>query len=455
MNGILGSWDLLANINQAIYTNNYTGVNVVSVNLCNKNQSSVLVRIAVSTSTTAPTNAHWVVYDAEVGPRSAYEKTKIMLSPGQSIVVRASQGSVSAVCYGVTNASVAPGSIARNNGTSPTWVTTSPLTAFYAGDATTSVQLAATDAESEALTYSVTSGSLFTGLNLSSTGLITGTASITGYSAGLPDSTSTVTVSATDVRGNVTPRTFSIIKKWADGSSSANAAPNASIIKSLTGTTTNGTFWIDTGSGPVQTYCLMSTGVGYMLAAKIASSTNPLSQWSFYGTNWLSTSVLNEAAIANSTAGDAVGRAYYEYTLRNGMAMALGSVTNVITFTKTGVTPRIAFAGPTSTNLETQLTRSQFMSWIATAGTAASNWDNQPNSNRIRLNSLNEISNVGMRFGITMNNEADDNSNDSAMGFGTYTNNDYTATGVRNIPAGGHKWSPDQQFPYQGYIFVA
>jgi hypothetical protein len=200
----------------------------------------------------------------------------------------------------------------------------------------------------------------------------------------------------------------------------------------------------------------MSVGVGYMLAAKIASSTSALDPWSFYGANWQSTTTVNEAAIANISAGSAVGRAYYEYTLRVGFAMALGTATNVITFNRSAVTPRTAFVGPTPTNLETQLTRSNFMTWIAAAGTPASNWDNQPNSNRIRMNSLNQMANVGMRFGITMNNEIDDNSNDSAIGFGTYTNNDFLAGGVRNIPAGGHRWTPSpEQFAYQGFIFVA
>jgi hypothetical protein len=32
--------------------------------------------------------------------------------------------------------------------------------------------------------------------------------------------------------------------------------------------------------------------------------------------------------------------------------------------------------------------------------------------------------------------------------------NEITTVGIRNIPAGGHRWSPDQKFPAQGYIFV-
>jgi hypothetical protein len=51
-----------------------------------------------------------------------------------------------------------------------------------------------------------------------------------------------------------------------------------------------------------------------------------------------------------------------------------------------------------------------------------------------------------------MNNENECNSNDSSIGFGTFTNNQ--PTGPRAIPAGGHRWNPDAQYPAVGYIFV-
>ena len=266
MNGILGTWDLLANVNQAVYTNTYSGVNVVVVNICNKSQTTITARIAVSTSTTAPSNAEWIVYDAPIAPRSSIERTSIMVSPGQSVVVRSSSSESNAVCFGVTNASTAPSTPARNFGSAPVWVTSATLPMVYAADSTVSIQLAATDPENETVAYSIASGSLPTGLTLSTTGLISGTPTTVGYAAGAPDAVTSLSIRATDTRGNITPRTFSITKRWGDGSSSGNAAPSAQIIKSLTGTTTNGTYWIDTGSGPVQTYCLMSTGVGYMLS---------------------------------------------------------------------------------------------------------------------------------------------------------------------------------------------
>ena len=279
MNGILGAWDLLANVNQAIYTNNYSGVNVVVVNLCNKSQEEVTVRIAVSSSLTAPSDAEWIVYNAPVGPRSAYERTSILVSPGKHVVVRASSNSVNAVCFGVTNAATAPGTNTRNLGSAPTWVTGATLPTVYAGDYTTSLQLSATDAEGEAITYSLSSGSL-QGMTLSSTGLLSGTPSVTGYVSGVADSTTPVTINATDTRGNVTPRVFSITRRWRDGSSSGQAAVSAAAIKAMTGTTTNGLYHIQPVGAPTaqQVFCIMDNSIGdgggWMAAFNLLSTTN-------------------------------------------------------------------------------------------------------------------------------------------------------------------------------------
>jgi hypothetical protein len=79
----------------------------------------------------------------------------------------------------------------------PVWVTDSTI---RVGSGAQNIQLQATD--SNTLTYSLTSGSLPSGLSLSSTGLITGTASSSGIS--------TVTIRATDSVGNFTNKVFTI-----------------------------------------------------------------------------------------------------------------------------------------------------------------------------------------------------------------------------------------------------
>lgn len=469
MNGILGTWDLFANINQAVYTNSFSSTSVVTVNLCNRGNNIANVRIAVATSATAPTNAEWIAFNVEVPPKQVYEKMSILVPAGKSVVVRSNSADVNAVCYGITNSSTAPAGISRNFGTAPTFTTSSSQT-VKSGEAV-SLQLATSNEEGETVTYAVTSGTLPSGLTLSSSGLISGTVATAGYPSG--DVISAVTITATDSRSQSTPQLFNITRQWKDGSSSGNAAPNAQAIKAMTGTTTNGAYWIDVGTGPVQTYCLMSTATGYMLAAKIATYTfDGPNDWGYWGSNWFRTTSLNEAQIANNTSADAVGPVYYNYRMTTGFAMALNTVTNVIAFNYNGTTPRQALAGTTSVNLESQLSRSNFMTWITNAGTASSNWDNQPNANKIRLNSgaptpqnfvhpesygptqnrTYEIPNVGLRFGIAMNNEADDTSCDSSIGFGTFTNGWYS--NPRHVAAGGHRWNGDQRFNYPGFIFV-
>lgn len=103
MNGILGTFDLVANTNTVIYTNNYDIASIVVINLCNRGNQNNVVSIAISTSSTTPANAEWIEFQTGLGPREVIERTGIAVSPGRRIVVRSTLANVSAVCYGVTN----------------------------------------------------------------------------------------------------------------------------------------------------------------------------------------------------------------------------------------------------------------------------------------------------------------------------------------------------------------
>jgi len=279
MNGVLGTVDLLPNINQAVYFNNYDTVSVVVINVCNRGTSNSNVSVAVSVSATNPSNAEWLEFNLGLSPNNTLERTGIIVNPGRYVVIRSSLGSVNAVCYGVTNQTSALAGISQNLGTAPTWVTDNPLPTVFAGDPNTNIQLSATDAEGETLTYSLTSGSLAPGLTLSSTGLITGTAATTGYISGIGDSTTTANVTVSDSRNNTTVRAFNIVRRWRDGTSNVQAAQSAEAIKAMTGTTTNGQYWIQPVGAPTaqQVFCIMDTSIGdnggWMAAFNILSTT--------------------------------------------------------------------------------------------------------------------------------------------------------------------------------------
>jgi hypothetical protein len=276
MSGHLGSREILGNVAQAIYVNDNTKASIVTVNILNRNSVDARVSIAVSSSQTTPANYEWVEYNTVVSPTATLERSAVMVSPGQYVVIKSDVSYISASCWGITSGTtVAVAPITVQLGSVPVWSTTSPLPDIYGGTAT-STQLVASDTDvGQALSYSVTSGTLPTGLTLSETGLLSGTPT-GGY---VSDQSSTFTVSVTDGAG-VVPRVFSITKKWFDGLSSGNAGASAEAIKGITGTTTNGLYWIKPvgAASAEQVYCIMDNSVGdsggWMSAFNILSNSN-------------------------------------------------------------------------------------------------------------------------------------------------------------------------------------
>ena len=116
----------------------------------------------------------------------------------------------------------------------------------------------------DTVTYAVTSGTLPTGLTLNtSTGIVSGTPSTTGYNvAGV---VSAVTITATNsVTGNATAKAFNITRRWLDGTSATYAATSANSIKTITSTTTNGDYWLKPTGCPTAflCHCFMSIESG-------------------------------------------------------------------------------------------------------------------------------------------------------------------------------------------------
>ena len=116
----------------------------------------------------------------------------------------------------------------------PNWTTAAGSVGTVIEDvAMSTVTVAATDPEGGSVTYSITSGALPAGTSLSSAGAITGTpnAGTSGYSSsGVAHN---FTVTANDGTGNTTPRAFSILRKWNDGSTDAQAMTSPEDARAL------------------------------------------------------------------------------------------------------------------------------------------------------------------------------------------------------------------------------
>ena len=141
------------------------------------------------------------------------EAKNIVLTNGTSLVVTRPDNLVEddapydlrAINTGITpptgsNAHILAGTVTA--GSDPTWVTAPDLTAGTINVAYAGVTLEATDSDGTVVSYTITSGSLPTGLSLNtSTGAISGTPTGQGQN---------FTVTATDDGGNATPREFGI-----------------------------------------------------------------------------------------------------------------------------------------------------------------------------------------------------------------------------------------------------
>ena len=136
--GILGTYNLVSGINQAVYVNNYTDIATVSVNICNRNHTQGEVSIAVGTSATSPSNIDFIEYESLLDGKSVLERTGIVVTPGHYVVVKSSLSNTNAVVWGAELGTqiVSPVSITTNtSGEGPEFVGPTTIEIF-AGDAT-------------------------------------------------------------------------------------------------------------------------------------------------------------------------------------------------------------------------------------------------------------------------------------------------------------------------------
>jgi len=98
--GRLGASDLTSGTNTTLYTCPADTYAVASINLCNRGNQAVAVRIAVASADT-PTAGEYIEYDVEILSKGVLERTGIVLAAGQKIVCYSSGANVAAVTMGI------------------------------------------------------------------------------------------------------------------------------------------------------------------------------------------------------------------------------------------------------------------------------------------------------------------------------------------------------------------
>ena len=224
----------------------------------------------------------------------------------------------------------------------------------------------------------------------------------------------------------------------------ALSCPGASCLDILNqvGGSNDGTYYIDAGTqSPFSVYCDMTTaGGGWTMILMVKDNDN--NTFRYDSSYWTSSSLLNESVTDPNIDENVKNQAYHSLVVSE-IRLDLSSLGNSHTITTSASSAHSLFTG---THIDVPYSRADFLNWIPEAN---SNWDNQANCNVKGFQP--SASGTNCRYGISMNNENECNSNDSSIGFGCHSNNFYTN---RFTSAGGHRWSPDQAYPHRGWIFV-
>jgi hypothetical protein len=98
--GLLGSADLAAATLTTICTLP-AGSQSFTVNVCNRNNTNVLIRIAPLSTLATPTNAEYFVYDASLQANGVMQLSGLTSGSAKLVVVRSDTANVSVNVYGV------------------------------------------------------------------------------------------------------------------------------------------------------------------------------------------------------------------------------------------------------------------------------------------------------------------------------------------------------------------
>ena len=204
-----------------------------------------------------------------------------------------------------------------------------------------------------------------------------------------------------------------------DGSSFENAATSADAIKALTGTTTNGFYWIINSGTPTQVWCDMTNnGGGWMMIARLHTDN---SYWTYNDGIWTNSSSLNPTG-----AFDYVGHVkhpFYYSRPHSQVRVCMGSIANAIVESTWSNTSNFAtFMNSGSTNSSNS--RATWDTWRNTALGTSLSW--LANCNQIGTNKAYNYQYV--KLGATINGENDCNTCDECFGFGLQGISPYSET---------------------------
>jgi hypothetical protein len=105
--GRLSGVDLTTTSATSVYTCPVTTFGVVSVSICNRSALAVTVRLALTTSGSTPANTDYLEFDSSLSANGVLERTGIVMTAGNQLVVTAGTGNVlSVVVVGIETATV-------------------------------------------------------------------------------------------------------------------------------------------------------------------------------------------------------------------------------------------------------------------------------------------------------------------------------------------------------------
>lgn len=98
--GILGSSNLSTATYETVYTVPAGKYTVMSINMVNRGNQAVTVRLAIA-DTATPTNPEFIEYETELLGKGVLERTGIVVDAGKQIVAYTSGANISAVVMGI------------------------------------------------------------------------------------------------------------------------------------------------------------------------------------------------------------------------------------------------------------------------------------------------------------------------------------------------------------------